>query len=275
LLDAESIEKAVQGCDYVVHCASPVPFKQPEDEMEVIRPAVEGTLAVLRAAHKHKVKRVVVTSSGLTIYQRKPENVKELYTEEDWSDVEVCVPYDKSKLLAEKAAWEFVNNLPEDEKFELVVIIPGIVLGPNIVTGDFYSATNIKMMLLGLMPALPQVKIPIVDVRNVAEAHLNAIKVPEARNQRFVLISRTFRFKEVCEILKEQYGEKYPIKLNEMEQCPPDNQRFKNNWNRNYNVVNTKSQEILGIRYYDIKDTLFSMIETMIEHGMLPDYRDK
>jgi hypothetical protein len=89
------------------------------------------------------------------------------------------------------------------------------------------------------------------------------------------LISRTFHFKELCEILKEQYGEKYPIKLNELEECPVDNLRFKNNWKRNYNLDNTKSQEILGIRYYDIKETLFSMIETMIEHGMLPDYRDK
>jgi dihydroflavonol-4-reductase len=138
-----------------VHCASPLPFKQPEDEMELIKPAVEGTLAVLRAAHKHKVKRVVITSSTLTIYQRKPENIKELYNEEDWSDAEVCAPYEKSKLLAEKAAWDFVNNLPEGEKIELVIIMPGVVQGPNIVTGDFYSATYIKMMLLGLMPALP------------------------------------------------------------------------------------------------------------------------
>jgi dihydroflavonol-4-reductase len=168
-----------------------------------------------------------------------------------------------------------VNGLPEGERFELVVVIPGLVLGPNIVTTDFSSGNYLKMMLLGLMPGLPQVCFPIVDVRNVAEAHLNAIKVPEARNHRFILTARTFRFKEMCEKLKEQYGDKYPIKLNEMEQCPPENVRFKNIWGRHYDLVNTKSQEILGIKYYDIKDTVVSMAEAMINHGMVPDNRNK
>jgi dihydroflavonol-4-reductase len=113
--------------------------KQPDDEQVLIKPAVEGTLAVLRAAHKHKVKRVVVTSSCLTVSQRKPENLKALYTEQDWSDEEVCAPYDKSKLKAERAAWEFVNSLPEGERFELVLCLPGLVLGPNIVPHDFSS----------------------------------------------------------------------------------------------------------------------------------------
>jgi nucleoside-diphosphate-sugar epimerase len=113
--------------------------KQPDDEQVLIKPAVEGTLAVLRAAHKHKVKRVVVTSSGLTVTQRKPENLKAFYTEQDWSDEEVCAPYDKSKLKAERAAWEFVNSLPEDERFELVLCLPGLVMGPNIVAHDFSS----------------------------------------------------------------------------------------------------------------------------------------
>jgi nucleoside-diphosphate-sugar epimerase len=86
--------------------------KQPEDENELIKPAVEGTLAVLRAAHKHKVKRVVFTSSGLTIYLRKHENRKKVYTEEDWSDFESLLPYEKSKILAEKAAWDYWGSLP-------------------------------------------------------------------------------------------------------------------------------------------------------------------
>lgn len=86
LMDAASIDKAVEGCDYIVHVASPFPMKDPENEDEIVKPAVEGTLAVMRAAHKHKVKRVVVTSSCLTIFLKKPENVKAKYTEEDWSE---------------------------------------------------------------------------------------------------------------------------------------------------------------------------------------------
>jgi nucleoside-diphosphate-sugar epimerase len=127
LLDADSLDKAIEGCDYVVHTASPLPTKPVAHENEVVKPAVEGTLSVLRAAQKHKVKRVVVTSSGLTINLRKPENLKAVYNEDDWSDPDVLTNYEKSKYLAERAAWNFMDVLPEGEKFELVVLIPGLV----------------------------------------------------------------------------------------------------------------------------------------------------
>lgn len=237
---------------------------------------MEGTLAVLRAALKHKVKRVVITSSGLTITVRKPESQKEIYTEEDWSDAEVLAPYEKSKLLAEKAAWAFMSELPKDDtSFELVYVVPGLVQGPSIIQGEFSSANYLKMMLMGVMPALPKVKFPIVDVRNVAEAHLQGVKVAEAKNQRFILCNRTFTFKELCEILKHHYGEKYPIKTNEMAECPPDNLRFKAMWEKNYNLDNSKSVKVLGIQYKPIEDTMISMAEGMIEAGMLPDNRQK
>ena len=182
LLDPESLDKAIEGCEYVVHTASPLPIKMPTDENELIKPAVEGTLAVLRAAHKHKVKRVVWTSSGLTISMRRPENQKPLYNESDWSDVDILAPYEKSKTLAEQAAWKFIQELPEGEKVELVTIIPGLVQGPALIQSDFSSSNYMKMLMLGLMPALPKVMFPIVDVRNVAEAHLQGVKVEEARN---------------------------------------------------------------------------------------------
>jgi dihydroflavonol-4-reductase len=108
LLDEASINRTVEGCDLVVHTASPLPIRPPEDEQEVIRPAVDGTLAVLRAAHKHGVKRVVVTSSTVAVTFRRAENQKELYDEGDWSDMDACyTAYDKSKNLAEKAAWDY------------------------------------------------------------------------------------------------------------------------------------------------------------------------
>jgi nucleoside-diphosphate-sugar epimerase len=147
LLDAESLEKAVQGCYYVVHTASPVPDKgEPKDENVFIKPAVEGTLAVLRAAHKHKVKRVVITSSLSAIVMKNPENLKDRYNEEDWSDLEACSAYDKSKTLAEKAAWNFVYSLPEEERFEFVSINPVFILGPALVPTDS-SPTAVKMLL--------------------------------------------------------------------------------------------------------------------------------
>ena len=108
LMDADSIMQAVAGCDYIVHVASPNPLENPKHEDELIIPATEGTRAILRAAHHHKVKRVVITSSCLAIFSRLPANIKPVYDESDWSDVEASIAYTKSKILAERAAWNFV-----------------------------------------------------------------------------------------------------------------------------------------------------------------------
>ena len=202
LLNAESLEKAVAGCDFVVHTASPVPSKGlPKDEQVLIKPAVEGTMAVLRAAHKHKVKRVVITSSLSSIVMKAPQNIKDVYNEEDWSDLEACSAYDKSKTLAERAAWDFQQSLPEEERFELVAINPVFILGPALVPADS-STQAIKMLMQGKFPFVPKVMIVVVDIRECAEAHLRALVVEEAKNQRFLLGSKSLWIKEVAQILK-------------------------------------------------------------------------
>lgn len=122
----------------------------------------------MRAAHQHKIKRVVVTSSAAAIMIHSEANHKEVYDENDWSDLKACSAYDKSKTLAEKAAWDFVNALPEDEKFELVIINPVFVQGPNLCNGDFTSGVVVKKMLNGDYPGLPKIMFPVVDVREVA-----------------------------------------------------------------------------------------------------------
>lgn len=98
----------------------------------------------MKAAHKHKVKRVVITSSAAAIIMQKDENRKSMYNETHWSNLEACGAYEKSKTLAEKSAWDFLEKLPESERFELVIINPVLILGPNIVTGDFTSGEIIK-----------------------------------------------------------------------------------------------------------------------------------
>jgi dihydroflavonol-4-reductase len=108
LLKPDSLDAAISGCQYVVHTASPFTIESPKDENVLIKPAVEGTLAVMRAAHKYKVKRVVITSSVAAILGQREENRKEIYTEEDWTDVTQVSAYMKSKTLAEKAAWDFL-----------------------------------------------------------------------------------------------------------------------------------------------------------------------
>lgn len=108
LMNEESMAKAAEGCQYIVHTASPFPMTgHTLSDDEVIKPAVEGTLAALRAAHKNKVKRVVITSSCVSIITVKPENFKDPFTEADFSDDDVGDAYERSKTLAEKAAWKF------------------------------------------------------------------------------------------------------------------------------------------------------------------------
>jgi dihydroflavonol-4-reductase len=155
-----------------VHCASPFPASIPSDEMTIITPAVEGTLTVLRAAQKYGVKRVVITSSIASVSYKKEGNQKDKYDESDWSDVEACGAYEKSKMFAEKAALEFVKLLPADQKFELVFINPGLVIGPNIIECDFTSSSLIKRLMSGKLPGVAKIMLPLVDVREVAEAHL-------------------------------------------------------------------------------------------------------
>ena len=195
MLEEESIEKAVEGCAFVVHTASPLPIKPPEDENTVIKPAVDGTLAVLRAAHKHMVKRVVITSSTVTINMRLAPNFKDIYTEEDWSDIEGCyTAYDKSKVLAEKAAWDFHSSLTKEEQFEMTTLIPGLILGPGLVQGEFSSMNYIRMFLLGFMPAYPNVRTPLVDIRDLSLAHLQAVRAENAGNKRIIMSNKAFHF---------------------------------------------------------------------------------
>lgn len=167
MLDAESLDRAVQGCMYVVHTASPFPVAAPKHEDELIKPAVEGTLGALRAAHKYRVKRVVITSSVAAIY-RSADKAKTTFTTDDWTDLKIASAYEKSKTMAEKAGWDFVASLPEDERFEFVTVNPGLVLGPNINECSFSSGDILKRIMTGAMPGIPKLAFPVVDVRDVA-----------------------------------------------------------------------------------------------------------
>lgn len=118
----------------MIHTASPVPLASPEEEHQVIKPAVDGTLAAMQGAHKHKLKRVVLTSSVAAIQCTK--ELKDVYNEDDWSSLDspVMMPYYKSKYLAERVAWDFIDKLPENQKFELVTICPSMIMGPSTLT---------------------------------------------------------------------------------------------------------------------------------------------
>lgn len=182
--------EAIAGCDYVLHIASPLPTRAPKHEDELIVPAREGTLRVLRAARDAGVKRVVLTSSFAAIgYGHKPQEAP--FTESSWSDVRGPVSaYVKSKTLAERAAWKFMAY--ESGSLELSVVNPVVVLGP--VLGRDFSASIqvVRQLLNGAVPGCPRLCFGIVDVRDVAELHIRCMTHPAARGERFLATAGDF-----------------------------------------------------------------------------------
>jgi len=197
--------EALAGCDYVLHVASPIPVAVPKDENELIVPAREGALRVLRAAKAAGVKRVVLTSSFAAIgYGQKPQDAP--FNETSWTDINGygATPYIKSKTIAERAAWDFVAK---EGGPELAVVNPVAVLGP--VLGPDYSPSImiVQRMMDGAIPGCPQRWFGVVDVRDVADLHLRAMTHPAARGERFLCTGGDFMsMLEIAKVLKARMG---------------------------------------------------------------------
>ena len=282
LMDEGSWREAVRGCTYVYHVASPFPPSIPRDENEVIRPAVDGTLNVLRACSlAGSVKRVVLTSSIAAI---NTDSDSKKYTEDDWATEENNQPYQKSKLLAERAAWEYVHQLPEGEKFELVAVNPSLVIGPvfSPVAGASTSQGIVEKLLRNSMPALANCSFALVDVRDVARAHIAAMKKPEASGNRYIVTSCTLWMKEIADIIAAEFKPQgysvprwvvpkpgvwafslidssakliYPLLGKKIE------------------YDNDKMQHELNVTPMDISTTIIDACYSLIEHGVVPRKR--
>jgi nucleoside-diphosphate-sugar epimerase len=197
---------AIAGCEYVLHVASPFPSSLPQHEDELIVPAREGTLRVLRASRESGVKRVVLTSSFAAIGYGHPEQQRP-FDETSWTNVEGADvrPYVKSKTIAERAAWDFIAN--EGGMLELSVVNPVGVLGP--VFGPDYSTSIlfVQRLLSGAIPGCPRVYFGVVDVRDVADLHLRAMTHPDAKGERFLAVAGDFMsLLEVAKVLKAKLG---------------------------------------------------------------------
>ncbi len=197
---------ATAGVEEVHHVASPIPPAQPEDPDELILPAREGTLRVLRSAGEAGVRRVVLTSSFAAVgYSPKP--VRD-YTEADWTDPDTpgLPPYPRSKAIAERAAWDYIDQHPGDT--ELVVLNPTFIIGPSLVTSLRSSLVAIKAIAEGTMPALPRQRFGVADVRDVAEAHLKAAATPDAANKRYLLLADgpTISWLGLAEVIRDHLG---------------------------------------------------------------------
>jgi nucleoside-diphosphate-sugar epimerase len=199
--------EAVAGCDYVLHVASPFPPSIPQHDDELIVPAREGALRVLRASRDARVKRVVLTSSFAAIgYGHEPQ--KAPFNETNWTDLtrNDATAYVRSKTLAERAAWDFIAK--EGGALELSVVNPVAVFGP--VLGPDYSTSVllIQRLMSGAVPGCPKLTFGVVDVRDVADLHIRAMVHPAAKGERFLGVAGDFLLiRDIAKVLKARMGE--------------------------------------------------------------------
>ena len=207
LNDDQGWDQGMEGCDYLLHVASPIALEN-HDEDFFVKPAVAGVKRAMKFAKKHNVKKVVLTSSVAAIFETM--ETKSFYDETDWSDPEnpAISHYSKSKTLAEKAAWEFVET--ENYPFELAVINPALVIGPSL-SGDLGESNKaIVMVATGKMPVAVPLQFGYVDVRDVAAAHILAMQNPASNGERFALAAKDLWYKDVAKVLKSNGFDKAP-----------------------------------------------------------------
>ena len=198
--------EAVAGCEYVLHVASPFPSSVPKHDDELIVPAREGALRVLRASRDAGVKRVVLTSSFAAIGHGHPP-LQRPFDETDWTDLtgRGLTAYVKSKTIAERAAWDFVGG--KGGGVELSVVNPSGVFGP--VLGPDYSTSIllVQRLLAGAVPGCPRLWLGVVDVRDVADLHIRAMTHPAAAGERFLAVAGDFvSMLDIARILKARMG---------------------------------------------------------------------
>ena len=206
--------QAVTGCSHVLHVASPIPRTAPKHPDELIVPARDGALRVLKAAAAAGVKRVVMTASTAAICYGHG-NIGRPFTEEDWSDPDGAdnSAYTRSKTIAERAAWDFIEQ--DASGLELVTINPGAVLGP-VLEADYGTSAEIVVKLMnGDFPGTPRMGFPLVDVRDVADIHIRAMEQPEAAGNRFMAANEFMWMADVAAVLRQHrpdYARKIPTR---------------------------------------------------------------
>ncbi|MFK7798207.1 MAG: SDR family oxidoreductase [Aureispira sp.] len=204
LLDQNTWLKIVQDVDYVLHIASPIPINPPSDIDELVKPAKEGTLNVLKAASRAGVKKVVITSSIAAVSFGNTKNKK--FNENDWSDetnIKDHTAYTISKTVAEKAAWEFIKQ--DNSGMKISVINPGTIIGPVLEKDFSASIAIIQMLLDGSTPLIPKIGFSLVDVRSVADLHIKAMENKSADNERFLATEEYYSIKDICNILSKHF----------------------------------------------------------------------
>jgi dihydroflavonol-4-reductase len=276
--DPENFEKAVRGCNYVIHNASPFPTTVPKDQSLLIKPALDGTLNILKACHKvGGVTRVAITSSTTTIDSGLPAGV---YDESSWSDLRSpsINAYMKSKTLAEQAAWKYVNALDQADpkKFELTTVCPSAIMGPAI--SDAKNTTMDGLVQIVRLPITPKSGMSMVDVRDVAKGLIEALTHPDAAGERFIMASKAMSFQEIGSTLRNKFGytgywfSKYlmPKPIAQVGQYVNGPlKQVMAQWGKVPEYNATKITRVMGLEYRPIEETLENMFDSAVEHGHL------
>jgi nucleoside-diphosphate-sugar epimerase len=272
--------QGVAGCDYVLHVASPFPLSLPKHEDDLIIPAREGALRVLRAARDADVHRVVLTSSFAAIgYGHTDPNAT--FDEATWSNPNGpgILPYPKSKTLAERAAWDFIAR--EGGKLELSVVNPVAVFGPVLSRDYAPSIVFIQRLLDGQLPGVPRLTLGVVDVRDVADLHIRAMTHPDARGQRFIALAGDFvSMLDIAKILKSRMGaaaKRVPTReipnwsVRLYAQFDPDAKQILPDLGKKSNGTSVKAQRVLGWLPRPADQAIVATAESLIRLGLVKD----
>jgi len=270
-------DAALTGIDVLMHTASPFPIASPKDENDLIRPAVDGTLRALKAAKSAGVNRVILTSSNAAVYGCDLPAGKSEYDETMWTDVNHPigrVAYTKSKTLAEKAAWDFVSS--QAPQIELTTINPVLVLGAPLDNNFGSSISVVERIMKGKDPMLPDLRFSIVDVRDVAQMHVQAIKNDATKGERILAASETYSFVGIAKYIKSIYP-KSKIKTGK---APSALIKFLSLFDGEIKAVlpilgkpmitsNKKAQKLLGIKFIPVEVTLKESAAYLVKNGFI------
>lgn len=269
-------DSALKGIDVLMHTASPFPIASPKDENELIRPAVDGTLRALKAAKSAGVNRVILTSSNAAVYGCELPAGKTEYDETLWTDVEHPigrVAYTKSKTLAERAAWDFVNS--EAPEISLTTINPVLVLGAPLDNNFGSSISVVERIMTGKDPMLPDLRFPIVDVRDVAMMHVQAIKIDATKGERILASSETFSFIEIAKYIKSIY----PKSKVKTAQAPKPLIKFLSLFDGEIKAIlpllgkpmltsGEKAKKLFGMKFIPVEVTLRESADYLVKKGL-------
>lgn len=271
-------EQAVAGSDYVLHLASPFPSEAPKDENELIIPAREGTLRVLRAAQEAGVKRTVLVSSVAAVTGGH-ERENRTFTEADWTDTsKTDYAYSKSKTLAEQAAWEFIRSAENKNGMELVSVNPSNVFGPVLDDRHHTSTEWFLTLLRREIPGLTRTQLNFVDVRDVVKMIEQAMIVPEAAGKRFIANGASIPLQEFAQLLDRNFanrGYRVPTRIlpdwlvRFFAILVPKTKPVVDTLGWTHTVSTEQAHTILGWQARPYEGTILEMAQSMIDQGMV------